>query len=400
MEINKSIKYFIFISLLLFTAILIVEKINGRFWLNDFKVFYEAAKALLSNEKVYGIPFGLETGFYKYSPFTLLFFIPFTLIPYNIASIIDFILIASATISTIVLLVQIIRKNNGLPSPPKTITYLLILLCVINHLVRELHLGNTNMILLLLLTLSIKLALESKYISSSALLAITILTKPYFLICLLPYLLIKKYKSIVYVFVWLLAFVIVSGAAIGFEKSFSLYSEWILAMKEHSTYLSSNHTLFALLSFYLGIKIPSSFGIIILVVIGILSFAFLWLKNRMNQIEISKSKNAEQVFLLYYFILIALIPSILITDTEHFLFSLPLIVLLFLKVKQENKFAYTIFFIVLMFLYGGNSSDLLGKSLAGKVEDWGLLGIGNLIIIFVAIYLFGRQNKGAQRNII
>ncbi len=398
MEIDRSIKYFIFISLLLFTAILIVEKINGRFWLNDFKVFYEAAKALLANEKVYGIPFGLETGFYKYSPFTLLFFIPFTLVPYNIASIIDFILIASATISTIVLLVQIIRKNNGLPSPPKTITYLLILLCVINHLVRELHLGNTNMILLLLLTLSIKLALESKYISSSALLAITILTKPYFLICLLPYLLIKKYKSIVYVFVWLLAFVIVSGAAIGFEKSFSLYSEWILAMKEHSTYLSSNHTFFALLSFYIGVKIPSSFGIIILGIIGILSFAYLWLKNGKNQIEVSK--NFEQVFLLYYFILIALIPSILITDTEHFLFSLPLIVLLFLKVKQENKFAYTIFFIVLMFLYGGNSSDLLGKSLAGKVEDWGLLGIGNLIIIFVAIYLLGRHNKGAQRNII
>ncbi len=398
MEIDRSIKYFIFISLLLFTAILIVEKINGRFWLNDFKVFYEAAKALLANEKVYGIPFGLETGFYKYSPFTLLFFIPFTLIPYNIASIIDFILIASATISTIVLLVQIIRKNNGLPSPPKTITYLLILLCVINHLVRELHLGNTNMILLLLLTLSIKLALESKYISSSALLAITILTKPYFLICLLPYLLIKKYKSIVYVFVWLLAFVIVSGAAIGFEKSFSLYSEWILAMKEHSTYLSSNHTFFALLSFYIGVKIPSSFGIIILGIIGILSFAYLWLKNGKNQIEVSK--NFEQVFLLYYFILIALIPSILITDTEHFLFSLPLIVLLFLKVKQENKFAYTIFFIVLMFLYGGNSSDLLGKSLAGKVEDWGLLGIGNLIIIFVVIYFLGRHNKGAQRNII
>ena len=254
------------------------------------------------------------------------------------------------------------------------------------------------MILLLLLTLSIKLALESKYISSSALLAITILTKPYFLICLLPYLLIKKYKSIVYVFVWLLAFVIVSGAAIGFEKSFSLYSEWILAMKEHSTYLSSNHTFFALLSFYIGVKIPSSFGIIILGIIGILSFAYLWLKNGKNQIEVSK--NFEQVFLLYYFILIALIPSILITDTEHFLFSLPLIVLLFLKVKQENKFAYTIFFIVLMFLYGGNSSDLLGKSLAGKVEDWGLLGIGNLIIIFVAIYLLGRQNKGAQRNII
>lgn len=398
MEIDRSIKYFIFISLLLFTAILIVEKINGRFWLNDFKVFYEAAKALLANEKVYGIPFGLETGFYKYSPFTLLFFIPFTLVPYNIASIIDFILIALAAISTIVLLVQIIRKNNGLPSPPKTITYLLILLCVINHLVRELHLGNTNMILLLLLTLSIKFALESKYISSSALLAITILTKPYFLICLLPYLLIKKYKSIVYVFVWLLAFVIVSGAAIGFEKSFSLYSEWILAMKEHSTYLSSNHTFFALLSFYIGVKIPSSFGIIILGIIGILSFAYLWLKNGKNQIEVSK--NFEQVFLLYYFILIALIPSILITDTEHFLFSLPLIVLLFLKVKQENKFAYTIFFIVLMFLYGGNSSDLLGKSLAGKVEDWGLLGIGNLIIIFVAIYLLGRQNKGAQRNII
>ncbi len=404
MEINKPIKNFIFIALILFTAILVVEKINGRFWLNDFKVFYEAAKALLANEKVYGIPFGLETGFYKYSPFTLLFFTPFTFVPYGIASVVDFIFISLAAISTIILLEKIVRKNFQTPSIPKTSTYLLILLCVVNHLVRELHLGNTNMILLFLLVFSVNLAMENKDKYASGLLAIAILTKPYFLICLLPYFLIKKYKTIIYVFAWLFIFVLVSGMIIGYEKSILLYGEWALAMKEHSTYLSSNHTLFSLLNYYFGLKISPSFGIVFLGIVGILSFSFLWMKSRNRQSDLNDLKKNNQNFILYYFILIAMIPSILVTDTEHFLFSLPLIVVLLLKVKEEMKVVNISLFIFLIFLYGGNSSDLLGKSLAGKFEDLGFLGIANILIIFLAIFLLldkkSRWSEKSKRNIL
>jgi len=39
-------------------------------------------------------------------------------------------------------------------------------------------------------------------------------------------------------------------------------------------------------------------------------------------------------------------------------------------------------------MYGGNSTDLVGNVLTLKIKFWGILGIGNLIIISIAMYLF------------
>jgi hypothetical protein len=73
---------FIVFATVLFAAIFAIEKINERFWLNDFKVYYSAAQALISGEQVYGVPFGLDTGFYKYSPFVAMLFVPYTFFNY------------------------------------------------------------------------------------------------------------------------------------------------------------------------------------------------------------------------------------------------------------------------------------------------------------------------------
>ena len=47
-------KNFLIFSGLILLFILIIENVNQRFWLNDFKVYYLAAEAFLTHQPVYG----------------------------------------------------------------------------------------------------------------------------------------------------------------------------------------------------------------------------------------------------------------------------------------------------------------------------------------------------------
>ncbi|MBK7618262.1 MAG: hypothetical protein IPJ10_02835 [Flavobacteriales bacterium] len=58
------------VALLLF----VLEHVNGRFWLNDFRVYYGAGEALLNGEPLYGVAHGLGTGMFKYAPALALFY--------------------------------------------------------------------------------------------------------------------------------------------------------------------------------------------------------------------------------------------------------------------------------------------------------------------------------------
>lgn len=383
---EKPFNKFILFSILIFLVIFVIEKINGRFWLNDFRVFYSAAEALVHHEKIYGKAFGLETGFYKYSPVALLFFTPFTIISFESAAIIDFVINAIVCISIIIVTQQLITEYIFHNKNKKTVTLFLIFICVINHVVRELHLGNTNLILIFLLVNSVKLELREKSVLAGILLALVILTKPYFLILLLPFLLFKRQKAIVSTLLSILIFVAITFFVFGIGKGQELYSEWFLAMKDHIGYLSSNHTLFSLLNTYLGIIIPGSFGIVFLGFFSVASFVILWVYDFQTDHGSSIKKN-NSTFIYYYFILIAVVPSILITDTEHFLFSLPLIALLITKIVNEKIKWQMILLLIVMLMYGGNSSDIWGKNLAGKFENFGMLGLSNLMMVIWGIVM-------------
>src|SRR6187401_3049535 len=114
----KSYLPLIVFATILFAAVFTIEKINGRFWLNDFKVYYSAAQALVNHQQVYGTPFGLDTGFYKYSPFVAMLFVPYTLFSFDVAAVIHFIILCAATILAIIMLVRLIGRYF-LPLKPK-----------------------------------------------------------------------------------------------------------------------------------------------------------------------------------------------------------------------------------------------------------------------------------------
>ncbi len=388
---NFNFRYLAFalISITLFVLMIVNESIYDQFHTDDFKVFYLAAKALISDQTVYGVPFGLDTGFYKYSPATLLLFTSYTLVSYKIASIIHFSIIGISAILAIILLEQVIDKHLFKIEKKGLLSLILILLGILIHLIRDLHLGNTNMILVLFLIIGLKLSLESHEKYAGIFLALVILTKPYFIILMLPFLVSKKYKTIVSTAITGFGLTLLTGFILGFHRSLILHIEWFQEMLRHSSYLISPYTIFYYSDFYLGIAIPSKFHFLLFGLIVILISLYFWFYNNRK----SQNRETNKVLIFNYFILIAIIPSLLITDVEHFIFSLPLIAIIIYYLKKENNYYWIIGFILIILMFGGNSSDLVGNELSYKIKIWGWVGIGNLFILLSSFLVFNKMNK-------
>lgn len=379
---QPSYRYFILLSLLLFGLMFTAEIKNGRFWLYDFQVMYGAAEAFMSGEPVYGTTFGLDTGFYKYSPLTMLFFIPFTFLDYFSASIIDFWINVLATISTIMLLEKIIQKHLIQLTRVSSLLLFSLILCGINHIVRELHLGNTNMVLLFLLTLVAKLALENKVIQAGIILSLVIFTKPYFIICGLPLLAFGYFRTIFATAISGIIFLLISVMISGTQ----MYLDWFDAMLAHNGYLISHHTLFSIVETWTGVSAPTSFAFPLLFVAAIGATIYFYFRSRNT-----KKETKQKAFLILFFTLVSIPPNILITDTEHFLFALPMVAILLFYIAQLKKAVWIALFIVLAFAYGGNSTDLFGKELSQQIDQLGVLGLSNLIIIVTVLLLFHKD---------
>ena len=372
---NKVEKWFT----IMFTSFLILmftmEHINGRFWLNDFKVLYTAAEAFVNGKPVYGVSFGLDTGFYKYSPFDLLFYVPYTYLPYDWAASIHFV------ISGIVflLLVRMVDKLFGFSLSQKEQGWLLLILfvAVVVHLTRELHLGNVNILLVAVVCWAFLQWKRQKWIVGAILVAIAILTKPYLAILALPFLFGGHWREIGYTLFALI--ILISGSFIlfGIETAKQLYVQWIYAMLDHSGYLTSANTIFSMQKHLTGFTMPVAVKLMIFILfsIGLIGLLY-WKKGEKTQ------NTHEGNSWLYFsaFLLFALVPNFLITDTEHFLFSLPVIWWILSRFSQLAFGEKTVLIIGLI-LYAFN-----------PVSDWGTLGMGNLMIVFTAIFHFMKFN--------
>ena len=390
-------KYFVGITLFIFIAIFALQNYNERFWLYDFKVYYLAAKSLVEGTPIYGVAFGLNTGFYKYSPFTLILFTPALLFNFSTATVIQYFVISFVTIASFLLIQNIISKyifDTTLLN--KNLIMILAFIGVFRHLFREVHMGNVNMIIVLLLNLGLLFTLKSKYILSGICIGIVVLIKPYFLLLMLPLLIYGKLKTIVSTGLTVVVAVIIPFLIFGFSQGLSLHQNWLNSMLAHSSYLFSYETIFSLLKMYLFENIPNVFQVIIIAMVIILFlFVFLNLKNKAKSNEKKELLNNSN-FIVGFLILLAIIPNLLITDTEHFLFATPLVLyiinyLFINKNKVENAV-----FVFIILLYAAFTTDVLGNVFTNKIDSMGMLGLSNLFIIGFSIYIIIKNKKQQQ----
>ncbi len=109
----------------------------------------------------------------------------------------------------------------------------------------------------------------------------------------------------------------------------------------------------------------------------------LELKSGKPTREVISRKN----FIFEWFIAAAALPSIVNTDTQHFMYSLQLIMLILFYFAQNPNYMLGIVLSVIFLLYGTNSNDLVGDTIGNFFDRIGAVGISNIMIILVTVYI-------------
>jgi hypothetical protein len=370
---------------------LVLLFINHRFQLSDFNVYYGAADALINGEQVYGKAFGLSSGFYKYSPEILVLFLPFALLKYDVAAVLFYLVNTG-----IVLLLLNEFKQTFFKSYKwgKEVWFFLIVTVLFfgDQLERELFLGNVNALLLLLTLWSVRSIENDQRAKAGLIYAVVLCFKIHFLI-LLPYFILKKeWKVLLFTVVGLLGmsqilFLCVPGRFV------VLHSQWLKAVQAHNVQLDqSPNTIYFVIQKVLSsvhMAVISVAAVLIgLSIAGLTYLKFIW-KN------VGKGFQSNEAL-----ILLALIPVLTHTDTEHFLWAMPFFLMILITVSAWNKkgkiaAGVVLFFASIPFLF--NSPDIVGKGLSKQLDEG---GIGFMLILLLLLSFLYRSVKVFRNQFI
>ncbi len=385
--------FFIFITVICLLN-LIFNLVNGRFGMSDFKVYYMAAESLVNGGTVYGQAFGELSGIYKYSPFILFFFLPFTLFSYPVAVVVHFFLLSLCfCIAFIVIRNFLTRYFFRTEIKLESLLLTLAMLCILIHVVKELYLGNVNVVLLLLCLLALLNYLDGKPFAGSILLGIVLLTKPFFAFLLIPLLVRKNFKAIKWLVMVVLTGLLLPEIILGPRLGFMLHVEWAKAMLLHFDGYPGVNSIDYMLRYYFFPGLPGWAGLVIIVLAIISLAAFTFLNRKKEKQELNPDSFVERNFIFEWFLILALIPDLVRTDSEHFLCTAPLITFILYYIAVNRKYLFIPLMIILFFFFGGNSDDLLGHEFSHQLFIMGFQGLSNLFLILLAAILYRQFGK-------
>lgn len=352
-----------------------VESAHNKLWTNDFRVYYDATIDYFNGNNPYLKNYGLDTGYFKYPPFTLYIFKAFTFFDYGVSQLIHLFLEMISLILSISIIKELVQKHYRLQPLTKQIWILYVAFLVVAiHLVREFHLGNINLYLLVLFVLGLKKCQENRFLWSAIFWSLMLILKPIMVLAMIPLLFYKKWKIIGYMAVFGLIFFLFPIVHEGWNGNLVLWNNWSKSVSSHGEYIVSQNSLTYLAKYYFGIKstwMPSFICCSVLITLLRIQLA----KRGMNSTD----------FLKWTIVFTAFTPNFFVTDTEHFLLVLPLcVLLLYFLSKLKNGFAWFGFAIGMLF-FSFNSNDLWGKKLSEQFDVHGILGIGNLLFVIVLL---------------
>ncbi|MFM9985092.1 MAG: glycosyltransferase family 87 protein [Flavobacteriales bacterium] len=392
---SKLALRFSIIGVLICAGYYILETVNGRNQMADFRVYYDACNAFLGDTQLYGLAFGVGSGFYKYSPFATIPFIPLAVLSYKTASILFYVIITLCIIGWSLWLINYFNKNLSSGNSKNHLNgWILAAISIFmaDHIERELHLGNVNLFLLIGAAAVYHLKSQKPW-TAGAIYGLMLLFKPHFLI-LLPYFVWKKEWKVIGGTVGMFGLgLIVPALSKGWSPNIALHQDWLAAIRDHNVVLyESPSTIYGIVNrFILGGNGGSWLVLAGLVVVGAL-FLLLIIRNR-NSEKFTSS-------FLEFFILVALIPNLAHTDTEHFMWTWPLVgyvVWHLFKSEIPGKWIYILAMVAAFIPYCLNSPDIVGRDIRYLFDEGGLLGVANLIIIAVAILIFKKSSSENPR---
>jgi hypothetical protein len=400
------LKKYPFVWTLIFLVLLfyLIQNVKGHFKMHDLEVDYTATQHFLHGQQIYNQPFGLTSGLYKYSPFTLCLLIPLALLPFFLAKTIYFFLTAGLIIYTTIFLERFLTEHFFQNKPIGCQNILLLsTLVVIVHYERELSLGNHNVLLLTILLFSLNFIIHNQEYPAGILIGLVILMKPHFLVLLPLFLLRKKFNTLASVIGCIVFGLMFPAIIFGWSKNLELLLAWLNTMLVHNANINfTTDTLQAWL-YKSGIKyLYPKVGI--LYALGVILFVAFWFflfvmrnytKESNNTTRQIKEKLAVRDLIFEYLSIIALIPNLVVTDSEHFLWSLPIIMFIWTHLLYEHQKRDMLFYVsmLIFLLYGGDWYEVWGRKLSMWIEHTGLLGLGNILMLLNAVYIFNRKSR-------
>jgi len=390
--LKRYTKYYGFIILAAVCILFMISEImNIRFWLSDFEVYYNAAKRILHAQNLYQI---VEDRHYvfKYSPASAIYFIPFTIFPFQIAKYIYWLFLTSLIVYGFYLSIKMLKPSLIIKQQigAINITIILATLILAIHFSRELHLGQVNYLLLFLFILALFFYVKHYRILFSFIIASSIFIKPFGLIFLPYFILKKKYYELVLFGCFALVLFFIPFLFYGsMETTLGQYQLWINELQfeldqKQGLLENGNLTLFSVFARYTPIRllinnslISFVYQCIILLIIGVV---FIWF-TRMNSKDIS-SDQKQYLFAIEFSLLLSIIPLLAYTSVNAFIFTQLLVFIILLHFQSLRTYEKVLAIIAFLFI-GGNYDDVIGIELSIIVDNLSLLSFGVLILIYL-----------------
>lgn len=365
---------------------------NGRLGMADFRVYFDAAGTLLDGGSPYGRSFGLSSGYYKYAPVALLPWMLLQSLGWAISSTLYLVVMFSTMVAWVPKFVpyahRFLSDHNVHLSRPRWWAVVLFALLTLQHLSRELLLGNVNWFLLVGVAVWWKAIRKPTHdtqqaVWAGALLAVICVFKPHFAI-LLPWVGWRRpVRFLAWTLAWGVTLLLLPSLWLGLEGNAALLMGWAGALLNHNT---ATITSFNAISGVFGLANSGTLRVVMPgLAVGLLS---LWISRVRVVVRCQES--------LEVMVLVGVIPSLVLTDTEHFMWSFPLLAWWCLlltsrsfwhRVPSWDRALTTLLFATFIVPYSFASPDLWGQQIGRYLEHGGPLGVSNLFLVIGTIWM-------------
>lgn len=370
------------------------NRYNGGLWLRDFQVFHRAGGRLLSGEDLFR---PVRDGYYsyKYSPTAAFLFIPFSVIPFEVAEVFYWLFVSGLVLVGLYLSLMLIYPGFRNADPARLGFLLALTVMTLGvHIWSELTLGQVNYLLLVMYIAIAWLFTQSKPVLLAFIWALSIFIKPFGLI-LLPYFVLKKrFREIAYFFSFTALLFVLPAVFYG-GHFLDLQRSWISAMtlelgNKGDLFQPGNHTLVAVIAQHspLDVFAPGSIYLTIYKTLVLTLVALLAL------LVVRKGSGLQRAEALDFAFILALAPLLSYTNNNAFVLAeLGIILLLFNfgKLKVWEKVMAVCGFL----LIGGNFYNQLpyewGERFFAYYDSISLLTIGTILLLVTIFMLRWRK---------
>jgi len=351
--------------------------------MTDFGVCYQGGERIIQGETLYREADGHLQ--FKYSPAAALFFTPLSLLPYEAAKAVWFIL-------ELAFLAGIIHlADRMLPAAGKRGPWIiaLTLLIELKFLGRELELGQVNLLILFILTLMLYSLIHGKEDRAGLLWGGSLFFKPYALV-FLPYLLLKRrFRTLLTGAGMVVAGLLLPAIFYGLRGDVAVFQEWSASLSKSTAPLLASYDNASLYGFLLKTFPALSLEIgraVLLAVFLALALAVLWMMRAGRASPaIQNPEILEAAFLL------VLIPVFSPLGWNYnYLYSI-LAVILLLSAWQHFSPAGQALLGLNFVLIGTSLIELWGRSLFRFYTRQALVVLNFLVVLAFLAYLRARR---------